>query len=275
MPSRTFSLLRAMLATLAIAFPAAVRADAAAGAGEQWPVWGGDAGASHFSRLTDITPQNVASLEVAWTHQSGDFADGSGSTRPTSFESVPLAVNGHLYYCTPFQRVFALDPETGKEVWHFDPVLKEKKGEGPYPLNCRGISYWEDSAASAGQACAKRLFYGTADAELISIDADTGKPCEGFGEGGRVNLRKDMGKVRTWGYYPTSPRMVMRDRVVINGFVADNLEVNSPPGVVRAFDARTGKQVWSFHTVPRDGEPGVETWGKQSHTRTEIGRAHV
>jgi quinoprotein glucose dehydrogenase len=256
MTAHPVRLLRALFATLLIASAGVLRAEPSGGAGEEWPVWGGDAGATHFSRLTDITPQNVASLEVAWTHRSGDFADGSGSTRPTSFQATPLAVNGHLYYCTPFQRVFALDPETGKEVWHFDPGLKEKKGEGPYPLNCRGVTYWEDGAAVEGQACAKRIFYGTADSELISLDAGTGKPCEGFGTGGRVNLREDMGKIRTWGYYPTSPPMVMRDRVVINGFVADNLEVNSAPGVVRAFDARNGSLVWAWDPVPADWKPG-------------------
>ena len=97
-----------LLATLLIAGAGVLRADSSAGAGEQWPVWGGDAGATHFSRLTDITPQNVASLQVAWTHRSGDFADASGRTRATSFEVTPLAVNGYVYYCTPFQRVFFL-----------------------------------------------------------------------------------------------------------------------------------------------------------------------
>src|SRR5512139_3244483 len=171
----------------------------------EWRQWGGDAGAMHFSRLADITPANVASLQVAWTHASGDHADGSGATRATYFQATPLAVNGQLYYCTPFQRVFALDPDTGAERWRFDPGLKTLTGEGPYPLNCRGVSYWADAAAPPGAACAKRIFYGTADSELIALDADSGKPCEHFGTRGRVDLRKDLDEARAWAAYPTSP----------------------------------------------------------------------
>lgn len=150
-------------AMLLAVFSAWLLAEPAARAANEWPVWGGDAGATHFSGLTDITPANVASLEVAWTHRSGDHADGSGRTRATYFQATPLAVNGRLYYCTPFQRVFALDPDTGAELWQFDPAVKTLTGEGPYPLNCRGVTYWEDSAAPAGAFCARRIFYGTSD----------------------------------------------------------------------------------------------------------------
>jgi quinoprotein glucose dehydrogenase len=239
-------------------------ADPAAPAASEWPYWGGDAGASHHSNLEEINPANVASLEVAWTHRSGDHADGSGSTRATSFQATPLAVNGRLYYCTPFQRVFALDPDTGAEIWQFDPQLQELGGEGPYPLNCRGVSYWEDSAADSGSACSKRIFYGTSDAELIALDADTGKPCAAFGNAGRIDLRDGTGEERTWAYYPTSPPLVMRDRIVMNGFVADNLEVNAAAGVVRAFDARSGALAWAWDPVPEGWQPGpaYETGGK-------------
>lgn len=244
--------------TLSFAFAAALVPQAAAQnkdlapAGEEWRFWGGDAGANHYSALTQITPANVASLQVAWVHRSGDFADGSGSTRATSFQATPLAVNGKLYFCTPFQRVFALDPESGAELWQFDPQIKEKLGEGPYPLNCRGVSYWEDNNAKPGAVCSKRLFYGTSDAELIALDADTGKPCAAFGDNGRVALLKELGESRAWAYHPTSPPQVMRDRVVINGFVADNLDVNAAPGVVRAFDARSGRLAWAWDPLPED-----------------------
>jgi len=224
------------------------------GAVAEWPHWGGDAGARHFSPLTQITSENVESLEVAWTHRSGDAADGSGSSKATAFQATPLVVNDHLYYCTPFMRVFALDPETGEERWRFDPELRARHGEGPYPLTCRGVSYWQDPEAEAGSVCQKRIFYGTADSELIALDADRGTPCPDFGRAGRVALREGIGQAPPWEYLPTSPPLVIRDRVVIGALVADNLRVDAPSGVVRAFDARTGKLDWAWDPVP----PGHE-----------------
>ncbi|MFK7897706.1 MAG: pyrroloquinoline quinone-dependent dehydrogenase [Myxococcota bacterium] len=226
-----------------------------------WPFWGGSQGANHHSALTQITPENVAGLEVAWVHKSGDFFDGSGYSKVTAFQNTPLMVNETLYYCTPFMRVFALDPETGEEKWSFDPEFQERHGEGPYPLMCRGVSYWEDSVAEAGAACSKRIFYGTADSELLALDADTGKLCSSFGEGGRVALREGIGEAPPWEYHPTSPPQVIRDRVVIGALVADNVRMDAPAGVVRAFDARTGALVWGWDPVPPNWpeEPDAET----------------
>lgn len=218
----------------------------------EWRHWGGTPGASHHSVLNQITPENVRSLEVAWTHHSGDFFDGSGDSKVTAFQVTPLVVNDLLYYCTPFMRVFALDPETGKERWRFDPDLKARHGEGPYPLTCRGVAYWADSEAELGSTCAKRIFYGTADSELIALDADTGLPCETFGGRGRVALREGIGDAPPWEYHPTSPPHVIRDRVVVGALVADNVRVDAPAGVVRAFDARTGELEWAWDPVPPD-----------------------
>ncbi|MCP4908908.1 MAG: pyrroloquinoline quinone-dependent dehydrogenase [bacterium] len=227
----------------------------------EWRHWGGTRGASHHSELKQITPENVRSLEVAWTHRSGDYFDGSGSSKVSSLQVTPLVVNDLLYYCTPFMRVFALDPETGEERWSFDPDFKERHGEGPYPLICRGVAYWEDSDAEPGAVCSKRIFYGTADSELHALDADTGKSCEGFGERGRVALREGIGEAPPWEYHPTSPPQVIRDRVVIGALVADNVRVDAPGGVVRAFDARTGELEWAWDPVPPNwpSEPDPET----------------
>jgi quinoprotein glucose dehydrogenase len=216
-----------------------------------WPYWGGDQGASHFSPLEQITRENVGALEVAWTHRSGDYYDGSGYSKVTSFQVTPIVVNDLLYYCTPFMRVFALDPETGEERWSFDPDFKERHGEGPYPLICRGVSYWEDSEG-AGGTCSKRIFYGTADSELIALDADTGKPCADFGEQGRVALREGIGDAPGWEYAPTSPPQVIGDRVVLGAYIADNVRNDAPAGVVRAFDARSGARVWAWDPTPPD-----------------------
>ena len=106
----------------------------------EWPVWGGTPGAIHHTALNQIDKANVGALKVAWTHKSGDFYDGSGYSKVTALQVTPLVVNDRLYYCTPFMRVFALNPETGAEKWMFDPKLKARQGEGPYPLICRGVS---------------------------------------------------------------------------------------------------------------------------------------
>ncbi len=226
-----------------------------------WPYWGGDQGATHYSPLDQITAENVADLEVVWTHRSGDFFDGSGDSKVTAFQATPLVVNDHLYYCTPFMRVFALDPETGDERWRFDPELEARHGEGPYPLTCRGVSYWEDSLAAPGTACKKRIFLGTADSELFALDADTGMLCPEFGEAGRVALREGIEDAPAWEYHPTSPPQVIGDRVVIGALVADNVRVDAPAGVVRAFDARTGRLVWAWDPVPPNSvaQPDLES----------------
>jgi quinoprotein glucose dehydrogenase len=211
-------------------------------------------GAAHFSPLTQITTENAHALEVAWTHHSGDAFDGSGSSAVTAHQATPIVANDTLYYCTPFMRVFALDPETGEERWVFDPKLKAIQGAGPYPLACRGVSYWEDAEAAEGSACKRRIYHGTKDSELIALDADTGKECAGFGNGGRVALREGIGEAPDWEYYPTSPGYVIGDLIVLGALVADNNRVDAPGGVVRAFDLRTGELRWAWDPVP----PGFE-----------------
>jgi quinoprotein glucose dehydrogenase len=156
----------------------------------QWPDFAGNKAGNHYSPLDQIRDANVAHLELAWVHRSGDFSAGGDGRAPTSFQSVPLVVNELLYYCTPYQRVFALDPETGAERWSFDPKLRAVGSGGPYPLSCRGVSYWQEASPIAGRPCQKRILYGTKDSELLALDADKGLLCSDFGEGGRVALRE-------------------------------------------------------------------------------------
>jgi quinoprotein glucose dehydrogenase len=216
----------------------------------EWPSWGGDDGAAHFSPLTQITPENVDQLEVAWEHRSGDFFDGSGNSTYTALQVTPIVVNDLLYYCTPFMRVFALDPETGEERWSFDPELKARGSGGPYPLTCRGVSYWQAANPQPGRACDKRIFLGTKDSELIALDADSGLPCLDFGASGRVALREGMGESEPWEYYPTSPPLIIGNTLVLGALVADNVRTDVPSGVVRAFDVRSGERVWAWDPVP-------------------------
>jgi len=214
----------------------------------EWPAYGGDVGGSRHSPLTQITPENVGDLELAWVHHSGDIEPGGGKTHlPSSFQATPIVVEGTLYYCTPFDRVFALDPETGAERWSYDPHVDRT---GFYLVNCRGVSAWRDPRAPEGAACSLRIFVGTLDARLIALDGATGRPCEDFGHGGSVDLREGIGDTQPGEYGVTSAPLVLGDHVVTGAMVLDDRRTDSPGGVVRAFDARTGALVWAWDPIP-------------------------
>jgi quinoprotein glucose dehydrogenase len=248
------------IALLAALLPVACAPDAPldhSGPTAGWPEYAGTKGGQHYSPLTQVTRDNVGRLELAWSHYSGDFFPGSADRAPTALQVTPIVVRDTLYYCTPYMRVFALDPETGAERWRFDPELRGRGVGGPYPLTCRGVSYWEEGPDVDG-VCARRILYGTRDSELIALDADTGKPCEGFGENGRVALREGVGDapdVPDWEYYPTSPPLVIGDTAVLGALVADQLRTDAPSGVVRAFDVRTGDLVWAWDPIPPGWKP--------------------
>jgi len=235
---------------------------------QDWPAWGGDPGGGKWSPLTQITRDNVDSLEVAWTYRHGDISDGTGDATRSSFNATPVVVHDTLYFCTGFNRVIALDPETGAERWSFDPKLQQKKLAGPYPLVCRGVAHWEDPKPPAtGGVCARRIFTGTIDAELIALDAATGKPCDDFGSAGRVALKEGI-SADPAEYYVTSPPLAIADVVVVGALVSDNLRTDAPAGVVRAFDARTGALRWAWDPVP----PG---WNRKAGEKYTAGTPNV
>ena len=141
-----------------------------------WDSYGGDAGGRRHSPLDQITPENVASLEVAWTYNHGDVLSGAlgevgahGTPASTTFQNTPILVDDTLYVCSPFNKVIALDAETGAERWKYDP---EVSLEGQYLLNCRGVSAWTDARARPGSLCSTRIFTGTIDARLMPRPAD-------------------------------------------------------------------------------------------------------
>ena len=187
---------------------------------------------------------------MAWTHRSGDFADGIVDWTYTSLQVTPIVADDTLYYCTPFGRVFALDPESGRERWVFDPEVRNKRS-GLYPAICRGVSLWRDPA-SPQAFCGRRIIYGTRDAELIALDAASGKPCADFGNNGRVQLKEGIAGAKPWEYYPTSPPYIIGDLAVVGAAVPDNERQDVPSGVVRAFDVRSGKLVWAWEPVTDD-----------------------
>jgi quinoprotein glucose dehydrogenase len=228
---------------------------AATSAGADWPYYGGDAGGRKYSPLKQINRSNVRRLQVAWTYRTGEISDGTKYPVRSAFEATPLVVGGVMYLTTPFNRLVALDPETGRELWSFDPKI-DLNAYYPLLIN-RGAAFWSDGRES-------RLFYGTLDGRLFAIDAATGRPASGFGQGGFVDLRQGVAdKFPSSGYGMTSPPAVYKNFVICGSFLADGTP-RGPSGDVRAFDARTGKLAWRFHTVPREGEFGNETWEKDS-----------
>lgn len=221
-----------------------------------WPEYGGDAEGSRYSPLTQINRRNVASLRVAWSFETGDaFPD-------SEMECQPIVVNGVLYATTPKLRVIALNAGTGALLWQFDP--NEPKAVIGKSRN-RGVTYWESGAASGNQSGADRRIFVVAREFLYALDARTGIPIPEFGSRGRVDLRQGLDRPpQTLFVSATSPGIVYRDLLILGSLVNETLP--SAPGDIRAYDVRSGKIRWSFHTVPHPGEAGYETWPKDAWT---------
>ncbi len=239
----------------------------------EWPYYGGDPGGSRYSPLTQITKANVHDLKVAWVFHTGDVSDGSGGWRKSEFETTPIVVDGTMYLSTAFNRVIALDPETGKQRWSYDPKIDLSTDYSEGLMN-RGVSAWLDRRGRARDVCHRRIFIGTIDARLIALDAATGKPCADFGADGQVDLKPGPRVIRKGEYEETSPPAIIGDLVVVGSGIADNDRVESPSGVVRAFDARTGALRWSWNPIPqRRNDPGANTWEGDSASKTGAGNA--
>lgn len=234
--------------------------------GAAWESWGGDAGGSRFSPLQEITPDNVGNLVRAFEFRTGDLTVRAPEVmRRTKFQATPLFVEDSLIFCSPFNEVIALDPGTGAQRWRYDPKIATNQR----PANryvCRGVTYWIDDEAPANAACRSRIFMGTNDVRLIALDAKTGIPCAGFGNGGEVTL--DVGTALEWPgeFQITSPPAIGRGVVVVGSAIGDNRRVDAPSGAVRAFDARTGRARWTFEPLGHDGiEAGhANVWAPMS-----------
>jgi quinoprotein glucose dehydrogenase len=229
------------------------RADTPVGAAPDgdWPTYGRDAGGTRFSPLDRITPSNVAQLQVAWIARTGI----SENSDPGNLEGTPLKIDATLYLCTSDAVIIALDAETGERRWSFDPQAHSTLAY----RHCRGVAYFR--APEMKGVCAARVIGASADAALWAVDASTGVPCPEFGQNGRVDLAKGMGAFPKGFYYVSSPPTLVRDKIVVGGWVTDNQYVGEPSGVIRAFDARTGHFAWAWdlgrsgvHTEPAPGE---------------------
>ncbi len=200
-----------------------------------WPVYGGDAAGDHYSPLKQIDRTNAKSLAVAWTFDTGEAGQ---------METSPIVVGRVLYGATATQKIFALDAGTGKQMWRFDSGV-----HGTQPI--RGVTYWEDGGR--GRVLAGVMNY------LYELDAATGRPIESFGDGGRIDLRNDLdADPEQLTVALTTPGVIFGDIILLG----DRLPETRPSarGDIRAYNLRTGKLQWSFHTIPHPGEPGYETW---------------
>ena len=239
-------------------------------AAQDWPVYAADQAATHYSPLTGITRENVTGLTVAWEWRPAEDALQEFGTRPGNFQNTPLMIDGVLYVSTPYNRVVALDAESGRELWSYDPKAYAD-GQPPNGTGFvhRGVAAWRDPSASSGQAGRLRIFLNSR-ARLIALDGKTGEPIASFGTNGSVNLTEGLRRpVNPRHYTNTSPPVVYRNLVILGNGVGDRLVYKGdPPGDVRAFDVRTGKQVWRFNTVPEPGEAGHDTWTNDAWKHT-------
>lgn len=261
------SLLKPIARATATAAVAALVATAH-GADAGWPAYGGDAGGTRYSPLAQVTTANVADLEVAWTFRTGELGEGVKDWKRSAFEATPILYAGALYFTTSSTDVIAIDAATGKLRWRHD---SHSRADLHYSDGVsRGVSLWVDGASPAAAACHARIYAPTLDGRLLALDAANGKPCGDFGEGGAVNLLKDIRSQFQEGdewrdYLVTSPPAILDDKVIVGSSIGDNRAVLEELGTVRAFDARSGKLVWSWDPIPRDpSNPVYKEWSPES-----------
>jgi len=228
-----------------------------------WPNYASAPGGGHYSKANQITPENVQALEKAWEYRSGDFREGPAvgakqGLPSSSWQVTPLMIDDTLYACTSFNRMIALDPETGQEKWSYDPKVDISK---ELLVNCRGVSSWQ-AKQKTGAVCEHRIIMGTMDGRMIVVDAKDGKPCQDFGTNGQVDLKEGLGEISQNEYSVSSPPAIIGNKIVTGAFVLDRIHNHMPSGVVRAYDVITGELLWYWDPVPPGQEPTFDAQGK-------------
>jgi len=242
-----------------------------------WPAYGGDAGGTRYSPLVQITPANVNELRVAWVFRTGELGQGVKDWSRSAFEATPILYDGTLYFTTSSTDVVAVNAATGMLRWRHDSGSRKDLhySDGV----SRGVSLWVDEASPHSEVCHARIYAPTLDGRLLALDAATGSSCAEFGERGAVNLLKDVRsqfkKDDEWrNYLVASPPAVLDGKVIVGSSIGDNRAVLEELGTVRAFDARSGKLMWSWDPIPRDSSnPVYKEWDPQSVERASAANA--
>ncbi|NID15969.1 membrane-bound PQQ-dependent dehydrogenase, glucose/quinate/shikimate family [Luteibacter yeojuensis] len=227
-----------------------------------WLFYGRTPRGDRFSPLDQITTRNVKNLKVAWTARTGDTMrpgedkGGTDAGHEFNFENTPIKVGDTLYVCTGHSWVVALDAATGRTKWTFDPKADT---DADVYLACRGVAYYEAPQGTQTD-CPRRIIAPVLDARLMALNADTGKPCEDFGQHGFISLTQYLGHVPAGFHFVTSPPLVIKDRVMLGGWIYDNQAEGEPSGAVRAFDPLSGKLVWAWDVGhdPQNWTPGPD-----------------
>jgi glucose dehydrogenase len=231
----------------------------------EWRNYAGDKASSKYSPLAQINKENFNSLKIAWTWRSADeeVIRANPHLKTWVWESTPLMVGGTLYISTSLSQVAAIDAATGKTRWVYNPETWKGATPPNHGFVHRGVAYWADGNDL-------RILFGTGDGYLICLNAQTGKPISTFGHDGRIDLTQGLGRVVDRRHYGvSSPPIICRDVVVVGATILDfPLVKEMPPGDLRGFDVRTGKQQWLFRAVPGEGEFGNETWEQDSWKTT-------
>jgi quinoprotein glucose dehydrogenase len=238
-----------------------------------WGFYGGDGFGQRFSSLDQINRGNVTRLQPVWTYQTGEHGAGLARAGKLTFEATPVLAYGALYLETGTNIVIAVDPQTGRERWRFDPHIDRA---GRYSeVTSRGVSLWEDrDFPEHERPCRRRVFTGTLDARLLALDADTGRPCPYFGTNGAIDLTQGVRMRDPGAYLVTSPPAIYGNLVIVGSAIGDHRAVSVERGVIRAFDARNGRLMWSFDPLPDGPEhPAAAEWNPGQAGNTGAGNA--
>lgn len=217
---------------------------------DTWKMYGGNGDNNHYSSLSQVDTNNVTQLKVAWIYHTGDVDTANHS----QIQCNPIIIDGVLYGTSPLMRLFAINATSGKQKWIFNPFDSLSGDKRMFFIlnNCRGITYWSDGKND------KRIFY-TAGSYLYSINADNGRPVASFGDDGKIDLHNGLDRdVKDLFVTATAPGIIYKDMIIMGCRV--NEGAAAAPGHIRAFDVRTGKHKWIFHTIPFPGEAGYDTW---------------
>lgn len=245
------------LATEPILEPAAPIGEGA----DEWRHYGNTLKGQRYAPAAQLSPANVSKLEVAWTYRTGEMPRDD-DPRIVTFEATPIQIRDTLYLCSPRNVVIALDAETGEQRWRYDPRVQIAPS---MPATCRGVSFHETAPKTVSQ-CQRRIIFGSGDARLIALDADSGELCSAFGENGVVDLRRGMGEIKAGQYGVTSAPTIVGDIAIVGGQISNKNVSDGPSGVIRAFNVITGALVWNWDSARPDKTTPLEP--DETYTRS-------